>query len=222
MKRIILITLLSFITIASHAQGGMYGFLAGVGYGTGYKSAVTPALEGYYLKKLTQRFYIGGSLFFQRYSFKNTLIKDTSNLSYGDVLNISQKSNYLFFCPKIDFGFGYHKYIHAHIAFGPGVYMGGNQYTSEFQPFWTATNGSSYGADTTAYNTSYNIPKVIFRTALGITERLPTYRYWNILLSQEFSYIPGDISRGNTALHTGYISFQVGIMHNYPQVLVEY
>ena len=222
MKRTVLITLLSFVTVCSYAQGGMYGFLGGVGYSTGYQSKITPAFEAYYLKKLTHRFSVGGSLFFQKYSFKNTLIKDAGNLQFGDVLNISQKSSYLFFCPKIDFGIGYRKYVHAHVAFGPGVYMGGRQYTSEYQPYWTASNGSNYGADTTAYNTSYNIPKVIFRTAIGLSERLPTYRYWNILLSEEFSYLPGDISRGNPAMHTAYLSFGVGIMHSYPQVLVEY
>jgi hypothetical protein len=205
----------------------MFGFQAGIGYGTAYKSKITPALEGYYLKKITPRLYIGGSVFFQRYSFLNTLIKDTTNLNYGNVLSISQRSSYLFFCPKIDFGFGYHKYIHANLSIGPGVYMGGNQYTYEYQPFWTNASGYSYGADTASTNTSYNIPKVIFRVGAGISERLPTYRYWNIILSQEFSYIPGYIGESNAnlgtpALRTSYISFQVGIMHKYPQVFVEY
>src|ERR1700744_4099185 len=128
MKKIILITLSSFLAGLSYSQG-MFGFQAGIGYGTAYKATITPALEGYYLKKLTSRLYVGGSLFFQRYSFQNTLIKDTSNLNYGDLLSIRQKSSYLFFCPKIDFGFGYHKYIHANLSFGPGLYMGGTQYT---------------------------------------------------------------------------------------------
>ncbi len=224
MKRIILITLLSFYTCFSYAQGGSFGFQGGIGYGTAYKSKITPALEGYYLKKITPRLYIGGSMFFQRYSFVNTLIKDTSNLNYGDALSISQHSSYLFFCPKLDFGFGYHKYIHAALSFGPGLYMGGYQNTYQFQPFWTNTSGYSYGRDTVSYNTSYNIPKVIFKVGAGISERVPTYRYWNIILSQEFTYLPGYISKGTGApnLKTGYISFQVGIMHKYPQVFVEY
>ena len=227
MKRVILSSFLVallclFAAPVSFAQGGMYGFQAGIGYGTAYKSKITPAIEGYYLKRLTPRISIGGSIFFQKYSFQNTLIKDTSNINYGDVMSINQKSAYLFFCPKLDFGFGYRKYIHASLAGGPGVYMGGKQSTNEFQPFWTTATGNNFGSDTISYNTTYNIPKVIFRTALGISERLPTYHYWNIIFSQEYSYIPGDISKGNPALSTGYFSFQVGIMHDYPQVFVEY
>ncbi len=223
MKRIILITLLSIVTVISYAQGGgMYGFQTGIGYGTAYKPKITPALEGYYLKKISPRLYIGASLFFQKYSFLNTIIKDTANLNYGEVLSVGQRSSYLFFCPKIDFGFGYHKYIHADISFGPGLYLGGNQYTNQFQPYWTTTSGYSYGADTVSYNTTYNIPKVLFRVGAGISERLPTHGYWNIVFSQEFSYLPGYVSHGSPNLSIGYISFQVGVMHKYPMVFVEY
>ena len=107
---------------------------------------------------------------------------------------------------------------------GRGCIWGGYQNTYQFQPFWTNTSGYSYGRDTVSYNTSYNIPKVIFKVGAGISERVPTYRYWNIILSQEFTYLPGYISKGTCApnLKTGYISFQVGIMHKYPQVFVEY
>ena len=224
MKKIIPAILLSFCCIASYAQGGMYGFEGGLGYGTAYKSHITPAVEGYYLKKLSPRWYAGGSIFLQRYSFVNTLIKDTANLAYGDVLSIGQKSTYLFFCPRINFGFGYHKYILASLSFGPGLYMGGNQSTYQYQPFWTNTSGNAYGADTASVNTTYNIPKVIFRVGLGISERLPTYGYWNIILSQEFTFLPGYISKGadSPSMSTGYISFTVGVMHKYPQVFVEY
>ena len=221
MKRTILITLLSSFATVALSQG-MFGFQAGMGFGTGYTSKKTLAVEGYYLKKLSPRIYVGGSIFFQRYSFLNTIVKDTANLTYGETLSVSQKSSYLFFCPKIDFGFGYHKYIHAALSFGPGLYLGGNQYTTQFQPFWTNTSGSSYGADTISYNTSYNVPKVIYRLGVGISERIPTLRYWSIILSQEFSYIPGYISEGSPKLNTAYISFQVGIMHKYPLVFVEY
>ena len=221
MKKIVLIALLSFFTTITYAQG-MFGAQAGLGYGTGYKAYITPAFEGYYLQQIFPRIYIGGTFFFQRYSFQNTLIKDTANLAYGDVLSIRQRSSYLFFCPKIDFGFGFHKYIHASLSFGPGLYMGGNQYTYQFQPFWTNTSGISYGRDTVSTNTTYNIPKVIYRVAAGISERLPTHGYWNIMFAQEFSYIPGYISHGNPNLSTGYVSFQVGIMHKYPMKFVEY
>lgn len=221
MKRIFLIAVFSFFAVGSFAQG-MFGAQAGLGYGTAYKSKITPAFEGYYLQQIFPRIYIGGSVFFQRYSFKNTLISDTSNLAYGDVISIHQQSSYLFLCPKIDFGFGFHKYIHATLAFGPGLYLGGNQYTYAFQPFWTNTSGISYGKDTISTNTSYNIPKVVYRVAIGISERIPTHRYWNIMLSQEFSFLPGYISHGDPKMSTGYFSFQVGIMHKYPMKFIEY
>jgi hypothetical protein len=222
MKKIALGTILSLFTgVVSYGQG-MFGAQAGIGDGTAYKPKITPAVEAYYLQQIFPRIYIGGTFFFQKYSFTNTLIKDTSNLNYGDVISIRQKSSYLFFCPKIDFGFGFHKYIHASLSFGPGLYMGGNQYTYQFQPFWTNTYGVSYGKDTVSTNTSYNIPKVIYRVAAGISERIPTHRYWNIMLSQEFTFLPGYISHGTPNMNTGYFCFQVGIMHKYPMKFVEY
>lgn len=222
MKRIILVAVLSsFVSFVSFSQG-MFGCQAGLGFGTAYKAKKTLATEGYYLQQIFPRIYMGGSIFYQRYSFQNTIINDTFNLHYGDIISVNQKSAYLFLCPKIDMGFGFHKYIHASIAFGPGLFLGGNQYTNQFQPFWTNTSGVNYGRDTIATNTTYNIPKVIYRVAVGISERIPTHRYWNIMLSQEFSYLPGYISHGDPKMSTGYFSFQVGIMHKYPMKFVEY
>ena len=221
MKRIFLIAVFSLFAFGSFGQG-MFGAQAGLGYGTAYKSKITPAFEGYYLQQIFPRIYIGGSIFYQRYSFKNTLISDTNNLAYGDVISINQRSSYLFLCPKIDLGIGFHRYVHLSLAFGPGLYLGGNQYTYAFQPFWTNTSGVSYGKDTVSNNTSYNIPKVVYRVALGVSERIPTHRYWNIMLSQEFSFLPGYISHGDPKMSTGYFSFQVGIMHKYPMKFIEY
>jgi hypothetical protein len=87
-------------------------------------------------------------------------------------------------------------------------------------PFWTPPGGTPYGADTVAVNTSYNIPGVILRYGVGITERIPTHRYWNITLTQEFGFLPGSLSKG-TPLKTPGILFQVGVMHKYPLVRVE-
>ncbi len=221
MKSGALVVLFCIITTTSFSQG-MFGFQAGIGKSTSYTPNKTLAAEGYYLYKVTPHFHVGASLSFQRYSFLNTLVKDTANLSYGELLSISQRSSYLFFCPKVDFGFGYHKYVRLGISFGPGLYMGGNQYYYQYQPYWTNTSGYSFGRDTVSTNTSYNIPQVIFRVGVGLSERIPTFRYWNIILSEEYTYLPGYISRGTPNLNTGYISFMVGIMHKYPQVFVEY
>lgn len=221
MKSGALVVLFCLVTTTSFSQG-MFGFQAGIGRGTAYTPNKTLAVEGYYLYKVTPHFHMGASLFFQRYSFLNTLVKDTANLNYGEVLSIRQRSSYLFFCPILDIGFGYHKYVRAAISFGPGLYVGGNQYYNQFQPAWINTAGYSYGRDTVSYNTTYNIPQVLFRVGLGLSERIPTYRYWNITLSEEFTYLPRYISNGAPKLSTGYISFMVGIMHKYPQVFVEY
>lgn len=221
MKRVFLVAVFSVLAFGLHAQG-MFGAQAGLGYGTAYKSKITPAFEAYYLQHIFPRIYIGGTFFVQRYSFKNTLISDTANLAYGDFISIHQQSTYVFACPKIDFGFGFHKYIHATLAFGPGLYLGGNQSTYQFLPYWTNTSGVSYGRDTVSFNTSYNIPKIIYRVAVGLAERIPTHGYWNIMLAQEFTYLPSYVSNGTPKMTTGYFCFQVGISHKYPMKFVEY
>jgi len=219
MKRIILVTALLFACMPSFSQG-MYGFQGGLGYNTAYKSYITPAFEGYCLHKIIYRVYAGGDLFFQRYSMLNTL-KTGGPVNYGDIISIRQKTSYAFISAKVDYGIGYRKYLHVNLSFGPGFLLGGNQFTNTHLPFWTA-GGTPFGADTTAVNTSYNIPAVIYRGALGVSERIPTNGYWNITLSQEFSYIPGNMSKNGPPINTSYISFQIGIMHKYPLVFVEY
>ena len=223
MKRTLVAAIFSLLCAPSFAQG-MYGFQGGVGYTTAYQSHITPAFEGYYLHKVSKqlyRVYVGGSVYYQRYSFLNTL-KTGGPVSYGDIISIRQKTSYAFISAKVDYGIGYHKYFHVNLSFGPGIFVGGSQYTNEHLPYWTPPGGNPYGADTSAVNTSFNIPSVIYRGAVGISERIPTQGFWNITFSQEFSFIPGNLSKTGPPLNTGYIAFQVGIMHKYPLVFVEY
>ncbi len=220
MKRSILSVLLLLCCKFVMAQG-MFGAQAGIGFATAYKGKITPAFEAYYLYRINHRLYAGGAVSLQRYSMNNEL-NTGSSISYGDVISISQKSSYTFISPKIDYGIGYRKYLHVHLSFGIGFYSGGGQWSNTHSPYWTPPGGTPYGADTIAVNTTYNIPKVIKRLGIGISERIPTRGYWNIMLSQEFGYMPGNISNSNPAMQTHYFCFQVGIMHKYPMVYVEY
>jgi hypothetical protein len=63
---------------------------------------------------------------------------------------------------------------------------------------------------------------MLYRIGLGVTERIPTHGYWSITLSQDFSFLPGKLNTGGANLNTGYFCFTIGIMHKYPQVMVEY
>lgn len=220
MKRYLSAVLLFCVSTCSYAQG-MFGAHAGLGYTSGYQSSITPAIEAYYLHKITHRIYAGGALFLQRYAL--TAAQTTNSpIAYGDIIAIRQKSSFLFIDPKIDYGIGYRKFIHVFATFGPGIFMGGRQWSDTHKPYWTPPGGVPFGADTIAVNTTYNIPSVVMRFGFGVMERIPTHRYWNITLSQEVGFMPGGISKGNPALQTPYISFQVGVMHKYPHVFVEY
>lgn len=220
MKRLLFFLALGLYCLPAAGQG-MYGFEGGVGLGTAYKPYLTPVLEGYWLQRITHRIYAGGALKLEKYSFLYEPAAHPATATYGDLINIRQKSAYLFFSPKIDYGIGYRKYIHLHASAGPGLYMSGQQTSYEHQPFWTTAAGN-VGADTIGANTTYNLPNAIFRYTLGITERIPTSGYWNIVLTQELSMVSGSLSKGGVPLNTGFISFTIGVMHKYPQVLVEY
>lgn len=199
----------------------MYGFYGGIGRSTSYKGYITPTFEGYFLTRIMEDVCAGGSISFQRYSFLNDFNPDESTLKYGDLMSIRHRSSYVFFRPKIDAGIGYRQYVHINFSLGPGFLVGGSQYRNQFEPFWTTSSGP-YGRDTASVNVTYNIPSIVFRYTLGISERIPTRGYWNIMLSQEFSYVPTSFGKTGPALNSGYISFTVGIMHKYPQVFVEY
>jgi hypothetical protein len=218
MKRIILVMLLYCFTMHSYAQG-MYGFEGGIGKALSYKSYYTPAFTGYYLLKISRTIYFGGALNFQRYSFLDNL--HPSSPAVGDVISIRQKSSYLFFSPKLDLGIGYYKYFHVHLLYGVGVYTGGQQATGKYEPALITTSGNPYGQDTATFNTTFNIPTLIFNYGIGISERIPTHGYFSVVLSQDFSVIPGKLSKGGTNLNTNYFSFTIGVTHKYPMVALE-
>lgn len=220
MNRILFAAVILFFAPYCRAQG-MYGAQLGLGYSMGYTSKLTPNFDAFCLHKVIRRVYAGGELSVQRYSMLND-IKTSGAANYGDIISVSEKANYAFLCAKVDYAVGFHQYFHFSLSYGPGIFVGGHQYTNTHLPYWTTPGGASYGADTTAVNTTYNIPNVTFKGSFAISERIPTPGYWNILLSQEFNFLPGNLSNNGPAFNTSYIAFKVGIMHKYPMVFVEY
>ena len=211
-----LITLLSFLGFPSFSQG-MYGFGIGLGYTSSYHSYITPAVEGYNLWRLTPHIYAGMALFLQRYSFQYDLKPDPASLSYGSLISIRQKSTYLFLTPKVNFGIGYRNKVIVAVLGGPGVIMAAGQWQNQYQPLLT-TSGGPIGSDTIAVNTGYNVPRIIYRAGLSLSKRISTHRYFNIMLSGEFSYLFNKLNHAGPNLYTNYFSFTVGVMHKYPQV----
>ncbi len=86
------VILATFVFSVFHCLSqGQYGIEAGVDKATISKSKVTPALEIYYMKRVTRSVYIGPSLSLQRYSFVYNTGFTPTNVSYGDVLSVSTK-----------------------------------------------------------------------------------------------------------------------------------
>jgi hypothetical protein len=106
-------------------------------------------------------------------------------------------------------------------AWGQVSYVGGAQWRHEYQPLWVTPGGIPYGTDTTNTNTPYNVPNLKFRISAGLKQRIPTYRYWNIVISEEFTYLPGVMNKVGPGMKTNYLSLTVGIMHKYPVVAME-
>lgn len=220
MKRFLLPGLLLLLANCAHAQG-KYGFEAGAAYTTFSKSYITPAIQTYWLGRLSRTFYAGGAISVQRYSMDYINHPPPSALVFGDILELRQKSDYIFFTPRLEAGLGYSKHLFVNFSMGPGIYMGGNQWTHSYQPFWITPSGSPYGADTAFTNTSSNVHNFVFRYTAGFKQRFTTYGYWNIVVSEEFTYLPGNLSKQGPGMKTNYLCLTVGIMHKYPSVAME-
>ncbi len=217
--KIIFCIILSFLSTPTFSQG-KYGFETGVGYTTYNKSYLTAAAQGYWLGRLSHTFYFGGVISFQRLSMKYTNNPAPATLDSGTIFNIRQKSDYLFFMPRIEMGIGRYKHLFANFSMGPGIYLGGNQWTHMYQPFITSGN-NGYIPDTVFLNTSYNVQNLLFKFTAGLKQRFTTYSYWNIVISEEFSYVPGKISRETPDFKTNYFTVTLGIMHKYPSTRFE-
>ncbi len=218
MKRLCVLGLLSLFPFLGMAQGA-YGVQLGIGRTTAYNSRFTTTVSGFYMARLSPRIYLGGELAIQKYSF--TYEAGLSAPAYSDIISVSQKSYYMFVSPKFDLGIGYHKHVHFTFSAGAGLLMGGYQNTDQHTPLWV-TNGVGVGADTMTTETTRYMRNFLYRIGGGITERIPTHGYWSITLSQDFSFLPTRLNNGGANLNTSYFCFTVGIMHKYPQTLVEY
>ncbi len=214
----ILFIVFLFFALNSSAQG-MFGFDAGLGRSTTGRSYTTPAFTGYFLAKLTRTFYLGGAISYERYSFLNKY--NAASASSLNILNIRQKSSYVFFTPRLDVGIGYRKYWHTFFSFGPGLLAEGYQVTNKYTSYYT-TPPINTSHDTTSFFTTSDLPVLVSRYTIGVSRRIPTDRYWNIMISAEYSNIPTNLSTQGPALRTNYFAITVGIMHKYPMVLVEY
>jgi hypothetical protein len=221
MKRLAAALFLSFVSYFSFAQQGKYGFDLGLGYTTFQKSYITPAIQTYWLSRLSRTFYCGGAISFQRYSMQYSSNTSGSSVAFGDVLSIRQKSDYIFFTPRLEMGVGRHKHYFATLSLGPGIYAGGNQWTHQYEPLWYTTSGGAYGVDTAFSNTSYNVPNILFRITAGLKQRIPTFRYWNIVISEELTMLPANLNKKGPEIKTNYLMLSVGIMHKYPSVAAE-
>lgn len=215
MKQTVFIVLFLLCAGGAFSQG-KYGFWVGLGRTTAYKSTTTPAFEGFYLAKLDPHVYVGGSIGVERYSFADYI--NPAAPDSGSVLSIRQKSFFIFFSPKVDIGVGHHKHVHFTFSAGPGLYMGGSKFTSIYERF---SPGGNVASDTLTVNNTYNVRNIIFRYGLGVSERLPTDGFWDVILTQQLSYIPGHLNYPGTDLKTSYFSIGIGLIHKYPVVRFE-
>jgi hypothetical protein len=218
MKQFILLTFFSFFALGCFAQG-MYGFEFGIGKASISKSYVTPEFTGYCLVKLSRTFYLGGAMSYERYSFDHSYNQSSANVVPGEVISIKQKSSYLFFTPKVDVGIGYRKYYHVFASFGPGILLSGKQWSNKIEPYVNPSGSTTM--DTTAIYTANNLPVLVSRYTIGASRRIPTNRYFNLMVSAEYSYIPTNLTTHGPALKTNYFCITIGVMHKYPMVVIE-
>ena len=219
MKHIVFIFFISLCSVHSFSQG-MNGIEGGVGKATAFNAHITPKIEGYLLGQVGYRLFIGGSIGIERYSLLYNSGKTADNAGLGDIISIRQKSSYVYFAPKADYGIGYRKILHLHASVAGGIFMSGKQVTNSELAFPAPKATLNYAADE---NTTNNIPLFMLRYGAGISERLPTLGFWNVTFSQEFGYLAKSFHQDAAPdLRTNYVAFTIGIMHNYNQVLVEY
>jgi len=221
MKKFLLSLLLCVTTTYSFSQA-IFGFDGGLGKTTSYKSYLTPELQAYVLGRISPHIYAGGAVGFERFSFLYNANVAPVASNFGDIISIRHKSSYFFFYPKLDIGLGYRKYVHINLSVGGGIYMGGSEFTNRYAQIFTTPSAVSFRSDTAGFNTTYNTPTLMLQYGLGVSERLPTEGYWNIIISQNFGYLPKAFDKTESGLKTNYISLSVGIMHNNQRVLVDY
>lgn len=205
--------------INARAQG-LYGFEAGLGKTTSFKGKLVPEFKGYILGCITRHLYAGGGVDYERYSFTRTSDIAPAGVKFGDVLYVRSRTSFLYFYPKVDLGIGYRQYVHINANFGAGVYMGGGQWANKYEPYWTTSTGT-FGKDTITYNTASRVPQLMLRYGIGLSERIPTHGYWNIILSQDLGIMTRSLNKDMAFLKSNYIAFSIGVSHKYPMVIME-
>ncbi len=232
----ILVTLLSFIVCNCRAQN-ILGFKAGVGFSPTYLKAIvpTPGCEGYYLRKLSDRLAVGAAMRIERYSFTKK-IADLGSTPFLEALSVNQKSTYLYLSPKTEIAIGRRQNIKAALSFGAGKLLGGKQTTvlgstttTHGNPL-TGNNPYSYLASTKE-NTENSISNLILGFQFSLSECFAAKGRYRYSLFEEFSFIPGYVSKPqghiNYALNrkelfirTTYLSCGICIAYKYKHLKV--
>ena len=227
--KLILALLLLPLTFSGFAQSTI-GIQAGVGATTSYLKPMTPTLNigGYFLEKQSTRVAFGGVLSIQKYSFTKN-VGTTYNTAYGDILSISQKTSYLFLCPKIEFSIGKRQHLHAGFSVGPGVFVGGRQQDdinySSLHSSYPPSYPPAFIRDSMQITANNNINKMILRAQLSFTEHIATNSSFGIFIFQDFSFISSYVSKnallstvGNSnslLIRTNYVSCGIGFTNCY-------
>ena len=219
MKPILLILLFSFVSANAHGQA-IFALAGGIGQSTSSQTRLdrnAPTFSADYLQTVKTHVYIGCSLFYEHYSF----INNPDGYNTGETDWVKQESGYLFFTPKVDIGFGKEQNFHLFFSSGPGVLLSGSQATSSYSMInYNSSNYYNYPPVYDTINTSNHINKWVFRISAGVTEYIHLPGGWDILLSEQFGFMPSffskDTNEQNTTVpfpgfRTDYLSVQLGI-----------
>ncbi len=223
MKRIILIAFISFFAIKGTAQTatfiGLYGG-GGLALSNNYDVGISGGLD--FMKGVKNRLSIGARLFYQGIG----LVYD--NEAYGAKKGIGNagallynKSSYVFFTPKFDIGIRRLENVHFYATAGLGFNMGATESIRK----WDNSYGAAYGNYDSTLNTSTNITSMVMRLGVGLTEYVYTGRHWRLTFSEDFGFIPQNISSTASydnpsrtqyypkSLNAQYFSLHIGLTH---------
>ena len=225
MKRIILLTFLSFFAIKSIAQtGNLIGFYGGAGLALShnYDAGTTGGFE--YLKGIFARTAFGATVFYQGYAvYYDNEAYSAKHGSGNAGVTILNRSSYIFLCPKITHDIGKSGLLKYYFDAGVGFKMSG----TETMRKWDFSHGAAVGNyDSTEIDTSPNINSMVIRVGVGLQQYLKLGNRWWFTFTEDFGFLPKSISStsdvGNPErtqytphnMNPGYVSLHLGISHS--------
>jgi len=153
-----------------------------------------------YEKRLSSRYFIGGMVAYNKYSFDEAYAND--DYRKGSI-GVNHNSDYLFVAPTFGVAVGKHMHVHFYLVPALGILVAASESVKEGFAVWEPGLGTPPTYSDTVYNNNSKVNKAIFRLGFTMQKQIPLSKYVMFTISASYNYMFSKIADVHHVYDTG-------------------